>query len=304
MPKTAYAIRTIGPANTAVIGHANRIIADYSAQGFILTLRQLYYQFVSLGLLANNVRNYKRLGSIVNDGRLSGLIDWNAIEDRGRNLRGVGYFADGAECLSSAAAGYRINLWDRQRYRVEIWIEKDALAGVVERVAVRNRVDYFSCRGYNSQSEMWRAGMRLKRYAEAGKIPAIVHLGDHDPSGIDMTRDIRDRLRMFMGEGAYGLLEMKRIALNKSQVDKWNPPPNPAKVSDSRYRRYAEKYGVSSWELDALNPRTLDGLIQAAIDRRRDPLQWEADKIREASERRELELAAQQWPRIRAGLRR
>jgi hypothetical protein len=278
----------------AIIQAANRIITDYAGQGFVLTLRQLYYQFVQAGVLANMQRNYKRLGSIVNDARLGGLIDWNAIEDRGRSLRGVGHFKDPAECLRVAVAGYRIDMWARQNYKVEIWIAKEALAGVVERVAVRNRVDYFSCKGYNSQSEMHVAAMRLKRYAEAGKTPAIIHLGDHDPSGIDMTRDIRDRLRLFMGE-AYAALEMKRIALNMTQIKEHRPPPNPAKVTDSRFETYAQKYGEHSWELDALNPRILAALIQKAIDRRRDPIQWEADKIREETERREIEGVAGRW---------
>src|SRR5262249_10346260 len=159
-----------------------------AAQGYNLTLRQLFYQFVSRDLIPNNVRSYKRLGSIINDARLAGLIDWSAIEDRTRNLHELPCWRTPAGIIRSCAQQYRTDLWAKQENRVEVWIEKEALAGVFERVCDELRVPFFSCRGYTSQSEMWVAGHRLKRIIDAGQRPVILHFGDHDPSGMDMTR--------------------------------------------------------------------------------------------------------------------
>jgi hypothetical protein len=111
----------------------------------------------------------------------------------------------------------------------------------------------------------------LKRYERAGQTPIILHFGDHDPSGIDMTRDIDDRLRMFMGG-----MEVRRLALNMDQVEQYQPPPNPAKLTDSRATGYIERFGDESWELDALDPTTLSALVRDEIqDRILDDDAWQ-----------------------------
>lgn len=200
MPNICYVEKNFQPATMQVIEQANIIINEYEAQGFSLTLRQLYYQFVSRDLIRNSQREYKRLGSIVNDGRLAGLIDWDAIEDRTRNLMSLAHWDTPASIVQSISRQFRIDRWEGQPFRPEVWIEKDALVGVIEGVCNRNDVPFFSCRGYTSQSELWGAAQRLGSYAAAGQQPVIIHLGDHDPSGIDMTRDIEDRLNLFMGQ--------------------------------------------------------------------------------------------------------
>lgn len=246
-----------------IIETANGICADYQAQGFNLTLRQLYYQFVARGLLANSDRNYKTLGGIINDARLAGAMDWNYIQDRTRNVRGnfAGY-QDPGQFLDGIANQYIEALWEGQTYRPEVWVEKEALADVVSQACASDRVPYFSCRGYVSQSEMYSAAKRFERRREAGLIPVVIHLGDHDPSGIDMTRDIADRLYLM----AYGDVRVLRIALNMDQITQYQPPPNPAKVTDSRAEGYISEYGHESWELDALEPSVLTDLIQTTID--------------------------------------
>lgn len=242
-----------------VIGMANAICEDYAAQGFDLTLRQLYYQFVARGLIPNKDTEYKRLGSIINDARLAGLLDWDYIVDRTRFLRSIPDYAGPEEALRDAADSYAEDLWADQDNRPEVWIEKDALVGVIASVCNKWRVPFFSCRGYVSQSEMYEAGNRfLNDYRE--QEPVLFHLGDHDPSGVDMSRDIEDRLNIF---GAF--FTMKRIALNMDQVRALNPPPNPAKITDARANRYIAKYGQQSWELDALDPATLAALIESEI---------------------------------------
>lgn len=290
MPKIAYTPRNFSPGSLAMIARANQIIDEYQGAGYRLTLRQLYYQFVSRDWIPNKVSEYKRLGSIVNDARLAGLIDWEAIEDRTRNLASLSHWPSPASIMSSAAYGYREDRWASQPYRVEVWIEKEALAGVFARVCEDLDVPYLSCRGYTSQSEMWGAAMRLKRYTRNGQGVVILHFGDHDPSGIDMTRDIRDRM------GIFGVdLELRRIALNMDQVEKYNPPPNPAKETDVRFQGYVAEYGPESWELDALDPATLAALVRAEVGGLIETARWEKATNAQENNRRALQAASDRW---------
>ena len=293
MPAIAYINKTFTRASAEVIQIARQICADYQRQGFDLTLRQLYYQFVARGYLPNKDTEYKRLGNIVNDARLAGLLDWNHIVDRTRNLRGLAHWETPASVIDSAAWGYQTDRWAHQPHRVEVWIEKDALVGVIAGACNRADVPYFSCRGYTSQSELWGAARRLIRHQEAGQDPIVIHLGDHDPSGIDMTRDIGDRLALFGAKAT-----VRRIALNMDQVDAYQPPPNPAKLTDARATGYITRYGDESWELDALDPTTLDALISNTIDEYRDQDQWQTDTDTMEDERTLLTSAAHRWDEI------
>lgn len=276
----AYIDKKFSAQSLALIDKANAIIASYEREGYSLTLRQLYYQFVARDLLPNNVGSYNKLGSVISDARLAGLVSWTAIEDRGRNLRGVNTFNSPGEALREAQRGYRIDLWRDQEWRPEVWIEKEALVGVIQSICAQHRVDFFACRGYNSQSEQWRAGRRFAGYIQRGQRPIVFHLGDHDPSGIDMTRDNRERLSMFAGVN----IIVERLALNRDQIDRYRPPPNPAKATDSRFAEYQAEHGDESWELDALEPRVINDLIGAAINRIKDQQKWDEALLREAQE--------------------
>lgn len=247
--KIPYITKRFSKTSFAIIACANDIIEEYASQGYVLTLRQLYYQFVARDLIANRQSEYKRLGSIIADGRLAGLIDWDAIEDRGRNTHSPTTWPDPPAIINACAEQYKLDLWEDQNYRPEVWIEKEALLSIVQTACEPYRVSYFACKGYVSQSAMWAAGAkRLYSYLANGQIPVIIHLGDHDPSGIDMTRDISERLELFVGES----VNIRRIALNFNQIHQYKPPPNPAKITDSRFNNYATEYGEESWELDAL----------------------------------------------------
>lgn len=275
-----------------IIEQANSIITEYQEAGFSLTLRQLYYQFVARDIIPNKQTEYKRLGSIINDGRLAGLIDWDAIEDRTRFLRNYSTWASPADAAREAAKRYLENLWDDQDVHVEVWIEKDALVGVIEPVCGRWRIPHFACRGYASQSEQYVAGQRLEEAIWRGQRAVVIHLGDHDPSGIDMTRDNLDRLTMF----AHGEeVEVRRVALNMDQIQRYNPPPNPAKGTDSRIMGYYAQFGTgSSWELDALDPKTIDALIDDQVRDLVDIERWENAEAREAKNRDKLTAAARE----------
>lgn len=305
-PRITYVERRFAVVAERLIHAANLLIEEYQQQGYSLTLRQLYYRFVAADLIPNTVQSYKRLGSIINDARLAGDVDWLAIEDRTRNLVALSHWDSPSEIIATAAESYRRNLWEGQSVRMEVWVEKEALADVVAQVANRWDVPYFACRGYVSQSEMWSAAQRLMRYmlspATATQV-VILHLGDHDPSGIDMTRDIQDRLWMFCDpEDCGDKVIVERIALNMAQVEEHKPPPNPAKVTDSRYQKYSESYGDESWELDALEPRVLDALIERHIEDRVDPDMFAVAQERSNSERATLTEVANKFDDVLAVL--
>jgi hypothetical protein len=278
----------------ALIGTMNAIVADYLDRGFVLTLRQLYYQLVARAIVENLQSEYKRVGSIVNDARLAGLMDWGGIEDRTRHLRRLPWWASPGDVIDAAAHAYREDVWRDQAARVEVWIEKDALLGVIEGVCEEFRVPYFACRGNNSQSEQYRAGQRLRDHFAAGCTPLILHLGDHDPNGLDMTRDNRDRLSMFTGRP----VEVRRIALNMDQVERYGPPPNFAKETDSRFASYVRQYGENCWELDALDPDVIATLIRREIEGLLDRTAWNAALAEEQHRRDLLITTSQNWPMV------
>lgn len=244
-----------------IIAHAQEITEDYKRRGFVLTLRQLYYQFVSRDLLPNKQSEYKRLGSIVDDARQAGMLDWATIEDRTRNVETPSVWSSPEAILKAVAEQYQENPWRNQMARPEVWIEKDALVGVIEGVCKEYRVPYFACRGYASQSEIYAAGKRFQNQRRQGFRPVVLYLGDHDPSGIHMPKDVASRLELF----SRGDVEVRRIAMNMDQIEQYNPPPNPAKDTDSRFEGYAEEFGEESWELDALDPDVINDLIREGL---------------------------------------
>lgn len=259
--KRCYVEKNFRKDSLDLINQINDIIDEYQAQGYELTLRQVYYQLVARDVVPNNERSYKNVGNLINDARLAGLIDWNAIVDRTRNVRIQSHWDSPADILRSALYSYRIDKRTTQLNYIEVWVEKDALISIIEGVAKTKDVPCFSCRGYVSQSEMYEAAMRFRNAERNGKECYLIHLGDHDPSGIDMTRDIQERLELF---GAH--VTVDRIALNMDQIQQYNPPENPAKLTDSRSDGYISEHGDASWELDALEPRVLEALISTHID--------------------------------------
>lgn len=177
MPKIAYEHKRFNPDTLKTIQEAESIIASYQAQGFSLTLRQLYYQFVARGLIPNTERSYNRIGNIVSDARRAGMIDWNAIEDRTRFMRDLSSWDRPQDIIKSAKESYHRDLWANQSHRVEVWIEKDALVGVIEGVCNDFDVPFLSCRGYVSDSEMWHQARRLLTHRNEGQSTVILHLG-------------------------------------------------------------------------------------------------------------------------------
>jgi hypothetical protein len=281
MPRIKYRNLSFQPKTLQLIQQANEIAAEYGRQGFSLTLRQLYYRFVARDLIPNTMRSYKNLGNAINNARYAGLFDWSWLTDRTRNATGgdSGYTPGHPEEVINPAV-YHVTQWEGQPERVEVWVEKDALIDVIQRAAGGLRATTFSCRGYTSSSEIWAAAQRIEGYFDDPDVEhvTILHLGDHDPSGIDMTRDIGERVLEFIA-GDYGRhtdVDIKRIALNMDQIEQYDPPPNPAKETDSRFQAYLDQYGEESWELDALEPNVLVQLIRDEISPLIDSDLWDA----------------------------
>jgi hypothetical protein len=294
MPLIEYVPKNFRAESLSLIEKVNSVISDYKEQGYSLTLRQVYYQMVARAIIPNNERSYKNLGSLINDARLAGLIDWNAIEDRTRNLQSRSHWSTPGSIIESAAYSYHLDYWEGQKCYVEVWVEKDALVGIVGQVCNELDVSYFSCRGYVSQSEMWGAAQRLRQQVEAGREIVLLHLGDHDPSGIDMSRDIQERNVLFENFG----MEFHRLALNMEQVERYNPPPNPTKLTDSRANGYIDNYGYECWELDALEPQVISDLISKNVLKYRDDTLFYRIKNREERERRQLKRISDNWEHI------
>ena len=269
--------------SSEIIIHITTILEEYRNQGYNLTLRQLYYQLVSRDIIPNTVGDYNRIGNIVSNGRMAGMIDWDMIEDRVRIPEIRTHWDSPREILEVAKNTYYKSRWETQQFYIEVWCEKDAISNIIIPVCREYDVPFMANRGYSSQSAMYEAAQRINTHLDQGKSIRIIYLGDHDPSGIDMTRDIDDRLGLFTRCGS-PLGDVQRIALNRDQIDEFNPPKNPAKITDSRYEKYVEVYGESSWELDALNPRTLDSLVREAITAYIDEEEWEKIEQEEAEQ--------------------
>ena len=271
------------------IDACNEIIADYQSQRLRLTLRQLYYQLVSKNVIPNVERSYKNLSSLVTDARMAGLMDWNAIEDRVRQPEIPQQFTDLGHLVRSAVRAFRLPRWDGQDNYVELWVEKDALAGVLSPIADEYHVTLMVNRGYSSASAMYESAQRFMNAGDQDAISktlVLLYLGDMDPSGEDMVRDVQERLETF---GAS--VDMRKIALTMEQVKRYKPPPNPAKMSDPRAAAYVSQHGASSWEVDALPPNVLAKIIRKELSALVDQDMVDAVKAREEKGKKHLQAA-------------
>jgi hypothetical protein len=274
--KRCYVPRRFNAASMVLIEQMNGIVDEYLEQGFKLTVRQLYYQLVAAAVIANTVQDYKRIASIVNDAKLAGLMDWDAMEDRTREFIRLSRWASGADILKAVATQYHEDMWSDQERRVFVVVEKEALSGVLAPVCNSLDVPLLAARGYPSGSVVWEfVEQDIIPAIDKGQHVVILHLGDHDPSGVDMTRDLNERVRIFC-DGESHAIELQRIALNMPQVEELSPPENPAKQTDTRFTEYARRFGGKSWELDALKPDYLADLIRTKVAQYVDAGKWKA----------------------------
>ena len=299
----------------------NNIIEEYRAEGYKLTLRQLYYQLVSRDIIPNKQSEYNKISKLLKEGRMGGVVDWDAIEDRLRVPYLPYYNSSPRQAIDDAISHYRLDRQKGQDVYLEVWVEKDALSGVLKRITSKYHVNLLVNRGYGSVTAIHDAYERFHERIITGKKTMILYLGDHDPSGIDMVRDIRERISEMLNASSsfvnqfeqwdekeadldrwmdvirdnniikdgddidpsdlafqcsYGdyvkevfipsMFKVKPIALTMEQIHEHNPPENPAKLTDPRAEWYVKKYGYKSWEVDALNPKTLNKLLSKNIE--------------------------------------
>lgn len=260
-----------------IVKHIVDIVDRYRDLGYRLTLRQLHYQLVVKNWIINHDTAYKKLGVILDDCRYSGIIDWDSIEDRGR-IPHLPYYAEGPteSIVDMRDDFYRINRQQGQDEIVELWTEKDALSGILTMSTEKYHINLCVNKGYTSSSAAYRAYKRIFEYLRVGKLVTILYFGDHDPSGLDMVRDIRDRLYFFMRNGHYAevfksvdvdrVLSIRPIGLTMEQIKKYKLPPNPTKLTDTRTAAYVEQFGTTCWEVDALEPTVLTAIVEENIE--------------------------------------
>lgn len=262
----------------------NDILFEYGKQGYRLTLRQLYYQLVSRGIIANKIQEYSKLSSILVISRMNGLTDWEMIEDRLRTPY-IQYYVSGIEgAIKDTIDQYKLDRQHGQKNYIEIWTEKDAVSNVLKRISNKYHVKLVINRGYSSCSAMYDAYNRILEMEAMGKTTKILYVGDHDPSGLDMLRDIEERLNEF-GIRNFDLVP---VALSMEQINELKPPPNPAKITDPRAKWYIAEYGQKSWELDALKPSILYKIVEKALLKRIDIEKYDTMLMKEISDKDKL----------------
>ena len=278
--------------NLAMLMVVNQIVDEYQAMGLVLSARQLYYQLVAREVIPNNLKSYKHVTNLVNDGKLAGIVDWDMFEDRTRTFRGNQHWNSPGELLRSCASQYEEDRWDTQENRVFAIVEKDALFGVLQGICGNWDIPLMAAKGYPSSSAV-RTFVEDLVLPNAGQSIHILHLGDHDPSGVDMTRDLIERIELFCDNEAE--VSVHRLALNYAQIEELKPPRNPVKQSDSRWEEYAAKFGQSCWELDAIEPRALSGLVDSAVKQLVDLEEWEKRAKQIEASRAKLLVVSEQF---------
>lgn len=178
MAKEQFIEHKFNRASLELISTANDILGEYRRQGYRLSLRQLYYQLVARDIIENSIKSYKRIGNLVSDARLAGLLDWEMIEDRNREAVIPVAWKSPAQIVRTAAQQFRVDRWQGQPCYVEVMVEKDALSGILEPVCRELHVRFTANKGYSSSSAMYEAGQRMRDAGRLGKEVHVFYFGD------------------------------------------------------------------------------------------------------------------------------
>ena len=294
MTKEAFEERRFAAKTAKVIEQANEIMEEYS--GDKLTPRQLHYQFVARDLYENTMRNYKKLGDILRNGRMAGLISWDLVQDRTRGLTGWGWGESSpAGAISTAAYSYKERRWANQPVKVEIWVEKDALSGVLVDPGVEWRLNYFATKGYPSISSLKAAADRFKAQERRDERTVILNLSDHDPEGLHMPEQVGEALESF----GVSNVEIRRVGLTMEQIRQHQPPPSAAKRTSSRVQSYYDATGTDqAWELAALKPAVIQDLIKEEVKGIVDYDLWDEAVEKERANRELMIKVSDRWDEI------
>ena len=263
------------PSYMQVVAVALEVFDQYDTA---ITLRQLYYRLVSRLMIPNTMNSYKRLSRIMVKAREQGDVPVNCLEDRSRRVLGRGdygfesaeeYLKQKLNGLQDSWKSFTMPMWEDQPVYILISLEKDALSRLVSRVGNRYSIRTFPTRGYPSYSYVQTMANYMQTRL-SGKQTIVLYFGDFDPSGVDIERDLEERL------GRYGATDfkVKRIALTVDQIKEYKLPPMPVKRSDARAEGFLEEYGDESVELDALDPNILQKTVEKAVLENIDVKKW------------------------------
>lgn len=251
-------------------------IYDALRVGHPMTLRQVFYRLVARRGIDKTEAEYDNtVGRLVKEMRLAGELPWHWVTDNTRGQRKPATYGSLESALQATATFYRREIWDTQPCFVEVWLEKDALSGVVFPVTARWHVPLMVTRGYPSLSFMYESAAALRGL---GRPVHVAYLGDWDPSGVDIPKNVERRLREFATDID---LHFERLAVNPDQVDEYDLLTRPTKTTDSRARGFEGE----SVEVDAIEPVTLRGLVDGFIERYVDQAQLRHLRVAEESER-------------------
>jgi hypothetical protein len=287
--RTAYRSSSIKRRRASKDEREERTRAIYEIVASIqpCTVRQAFYQAASVHQIVDKTElGYRMVARVLTDLRLNGVMPWHWIADHTRWRTKPNTHDSISDALRETAQFYRRALWRDIDWHVEIWLEKDALRGVIYEITAEFDVPLMIARGYASLSFLHASAELIEHI---GKPAFIFHLGDHDPSGVDAAKNIERRLREFAPAAE---ITFESLAVTAAQIAEWDLPTRPTKQSDSR----AKGFGDTSVELDAINPNQLRDLIRRVLQEFIHPYQMNILKAAERSER----LLLERWIEERA----
>jgi hypothetical protein len=256
------------------------------------TVRQVFYQLVTRGIVEKTEKEYQ--GTVIrllSEMRLADKIPWDWIIDETRKGKVTQTFDNVTDALRDTAKFYRRSVLRESDVYIEIWSEKEALAGIIYEAASEYDVPVEVSKGMPSLTQIWGTACAVINAARAGKQSYIYQFGDHDPTGCLIPKSIESRLREFCTKYNCGFPVVKRIALTKEQIRHYRLPTRPTKREGNRH---AHGFQGRSVELDALPSRTLRQLVTECIERHITPDQLDILRTAEESERELIEQFAEQ----------
>jgi hypothetical protein len=257
MTTPVYATSPIRARRTrSAIEELRATLREVVAEDPPMTVRQVFYRMVSRGAIAKSEAEYKQtVCRLLGLMRREGEIPFEWLADNTRWMRKSPSYSSLSEALRHTAEAYRRAIWDRQAAYVEVWLEKDALAGVLVDVTDPWDVPLMVTRGYSSLTYLYSAAEAIK----ARRKPAFLYyFGDLDPSGLDIPRKVEADLRAFAPAAE---IHFERVAVTPEQVREFSLPTRPTKKTDSRSRGFDGE----SVEVDALPPRVLRSIVEQCI---------------------------------------
>lgn len=292
-------VRGKAAATIALGREAHDILA---ASPYAMTLRQLFYALVSSAAISKAEPAYGRLKRVMRDLREDGTVPWGWLVDHTRSVFAARTWEGLEGLLADSARLYRRDLMRQQEVAIQLWAESDSIGSVVAPVADRYTIPTFIGRGYSARGYLWNAARDAVAAHAAGKDVHILHVGDHDPSGVDIFRDVEETLRLYVTAvesrlpvasvrrtfdeddiaGSTAWLEVERLALLPEQIEAHDLPVRPPKASDARTASFS---GPGAVEVEALPVEALLAIVEHAITDRIDTEALRVAELAEASER-------------------